>query len=61
MVPSETDISSSVAPVIGPTAAIAEPPQMAVPVAIRKAGVERTFKIFPSNIPTIKAKAIEPD
>ena len=37
-VPSDTDISSSVAPVIGPTAAIALPPQIAVPVEIRNAG-----------------------
>ena len=35
MVPSETAICSSLAPVIGPTAAIALPPQIAVPVEIR--------------------------
>ena len=38
MVPSETDISSSVAPTIGPTAAIALPPQIAVPVEMRNDG-----------------------
>src|SRR5271157_2417599 len=37
IVPSETDISSSVAPTIGPTAAIALPPQIAVPVEMRNA------------------------
>src|SRR5690348_9298854 len=39
IVPSDTAICSSLAPVMGPTAAIALPPQMAVPVEIRKAGV----------------------
>ena len=34
-VPSETDISSSLAPMTGPTAAIALPPQIAVPEEIR--------------------------
>ena len=38
-VPSEMAICSSLAPVMGPTAAMALPPQMAVPVEIRKAGV----------------------
>ena len=38
IVPNETDISSSVAPVIGPTAAMALPPQIAVPVEMRNAG-----------------------
>src|SRR5271169_4637513 len=38
IVPSETDISSALAPTIGPRAAIALPPQIAVPVEIRNAG-----------------------
>src|SRR5271167_1096761 len=48
IVPSETDISSSVAPTIGPTAAIALPPQIAVPVEMRNAGRGCTDNIFPS-------------
>ena len=47
-VPSETDISSSVAPITGPTAAIALPPQIAVPDEIRCAVPLLTRSIRPS-------------
>src|SRR5664279_668543 len=57
-VPSETDISSSVAPTTGPTAAIALPPQIAVPVEIRKEGRGCTATNLPIAVPTIRAKAI---
>jgi hypothetical protein len=57
-VPSETDISSSVAPVIGPTAAIALPPQMAVPVEIRNAGRARTDSNQPSRVPSSSANVM---
>src|SRR5437763_13328530 len=50
-VPSDTDISSSFAPTIGPTAAIALPPQMAVPVEIKNDGVLFTCSSFPRHIP----------
>src|SRR3954468_781306 len=46
-VPSETDISSSFAPTIGPTAAIALPPQIAVPVDIRNDATFSTLNILP--------------
>ena len=58
IVPSETDISSSVAPVIGPTAAMALPPQIAVPVEMRNAGRDGTEISLPSSVPTSMAKAI---
>ena len=51
IVPSETDISSSVAPMMGPTAAIALPPQIAVPVEMRNAGRGRTDISLPSSGP----------
>src|SRR5580765_4302044 len=54
-VPSDTAISSSVAPVIGPTAAMALPPQIAVPVEIRYAGSFSTRIALPSNTPTTMA------
>src|SRR5215469_5141783 len=58
IVPSETDISSSVAPRTGPTAAIALPPQIAVPVEIRNDARGYTSTNFPIAVPTIRAKAI---
>ena len=58
MVPSETDISSSVAPVIGPTAAMALPPQIAVPVEMRNAGRLSTRNHLPSSVPRAIAKAM---
>ena len=58
IVPSETDISSSVAWTMGPTAAIALPPQIAVPVEMRNDGVVWTANSLPSNVPTTMAKAM---
>src|SRR5208283_156134 len=58
IVPSETDISSSVAPTTGPIAAIALPPQIAVPAEIRKAARGRSDTNLPIAAPTIRAKAI---
>src|ERR1039458_5181432 len=52
IVPSETDISSSVAPVIGPTAAMALPPQIAVPAAIRDAGRGGTHSCTGGSLPS---------
>ena len=49
MVASETDISHSSALAIGPTAAMALPPQIAVPEAIKNEGI---FEI-PSHLPTV--------
>src|SRR5664279_6634504 len=58
IVPNETDISSSVAPTTGPTAAMALPPQIAVPVEIRKDARGFTATNLPITVPTIRAKAI---
>src|SRR5205807_7619778 len=55
-VPSETAISSSVAWQMGPTAAIALPPQIAVPVEIRKAEVLCIPKKTPKAMPTSMEK-----
>src|SRR5262249_35369436 len=51
--PSETDISSSLAPATGPTAAIALPPQIAVPTEINSALTRSTFNQRPSATPMI--------
>src|SRR5215469_7827594 len=48
---SETAISSSLASAIGPTAAMALPPQIAVPAAIRKADFVPTRMRYPSPSP----------
>src|SRR5262249_41649705 len=56
--PSETDISSSLAPTTGPTAAIALPPQIAVPTEINSAGVRSTFSHRPSATPRIIVAAM---
>ena len=58
IVPSETAICSSLAPVMGPTAAMALPPQMAVPVEIRKAGVRSIVSIAPKAMPTTMVKVM---
>ena len=50
-VPSETAISSSEALEMGPTAAMALPPQIAVPAEIRKPEMRPTPKILPSRTP----------
>ena len=57
-VPSDTAISSSLACTIGPTAAMALPPQIAVPVEIRNAGVFCTPSSVPRTIPATSAKVI---
>ena len=49
-VPSDTDISSSVAPITGPTAAMALPPQIAVPEEIRWAVLLPTRSTRPSSV-----------
>ncbi len=51
-VPSETAICSSLASVIGATAAIALPPQIAVPAEIRKDVLCSTLSSFPSPQPS---------
>jgi len=56
MVPSEIAISSSLASMMGPTAAMALPPQIAVPVEIRIDAVLFTRKRRPSRSPKISAK-----
>src|SRR6516225_3087977 len=58
IVPSETDISSSVAPRTGSTAAIALPPQIAVPVEIRNDARGYTSTNLPIAVPNMRAKAI---
>ncbi len=58
IVPSETAISSSLASTSGPIAAMALPPQIAVPVAIRNADFVRTRSSAPRPIPAASAKAI---
>jgi hypothetical protein len=55
-VPSDMAISSSLACVMGPTAAMALPPQIAVPVDIRNAGTRCTFNSAPRPIPASSAK-----
>src|SRR3974390_3813211 len=55
IVPSETDISSSVAPSTGATPAMALPPHIAVPVEIRNEARGRTFTNLPRTVPTIRA------
>jgi hypothetical protein len=55
-VPMETAISSSLAPEIGATAAIALPPQIAVPVEIRNEMRRLTFSSLPSPHPSSMAK-----
>src|SRR3954454_20733946 len=57
-VPSETAMSSSLASSTGPTAAIALPPQMAVPTEIKSAGVRSTENNLPSSNPEVTAKVI---
>jgi hypothetical protein len=57
-VPSETAISSALACTIGPIAAIALPPQMAVPVEIKYAVVPRTKRNFPISVPASNANPI---
>src|SRR5947209_1497805 len=57
-VPKETAMSSSLASSTGPTAAIALPPQMAVPTEIKSAGVRSTENHLPSSSPEIMAKVI---
>jgi hypothetical protein len=58
IVPRDTAISSSFACRIGPIAAMALPPQIAVPVVIRKEEFPRTCKTFPSASPASSAKEI---
>lgn len=53
IVASDTDISLDEARATGPTAAIALPPQMAVPDAIRYEDVRFTFSHLPIKIPDI--------
>src|SRR3954462_1485663 len=57
-VPSETDISSSFAPTMGPTAAMALPPHIAVPVEIRNDATFSTFNIFPIAKPIARVAVI---
>ena len=56
MVPSEIAISSSLASIMGATAAMALPPQIAVPVEIRIDAVLFTRNRRPSRSPKISAK-----
>src|ERR1051326_5226591 len=58
IVPSDTDSSSSVAPTTGPTAAIALPPQIAVPEAMRCAVVWLTRSARPARKPSTSVIAI---
>lgn len=51
MTTKEKDISEFFAPKTGATAAIALPPQMAVPADINKAGRLSTFKTHPKITP----------
>ena len=57
-VPSETAISSSFASSTGPIAAIALPPQIAVPKLISSDCVFPTCSILPNNTPTLSANAM---
>ncbi len=57
-VPIATAISSSSACRIGPTAAIADPPQIAVPVAIRNDGVPFTRNARPMASPMASANVM---
>src|ERR1700752_2273628 len=50
--PSETAISSSLASAMGPTAAMALPPQMAVPAAMRNEDLFLTWMRYPSPSPS---------
>src|SRR5947208_5686253 len=54
----EIDISSLLASTTGPTAAIALPPQIAVPTAMRKQLVALTLKILPKARPPSMTKLI---
>src|SRR5438046_956182 len=58
IVPSDTAISSSSACRIGPIAAMALPPQMAVPAVIKNDELPRTCKSLPSARPVRSAKEI---
>ncbi len=54
----ETAVSSSRASMIGQTAAMALPPQIAVPAEMRKAELNGTERQRPRNIPTAMATTI---
>jgi len=58
IVPRETDISSSLAAITGPTAAIALPPQIAVPDEIRCEVVRFTRIARPIRNPARRVPAI---
>ena len=60
-VPSEAAISSSLAFTIGPTAAIALPPQIAVPTVIRNEEVRPTRMKFPIARPRTVAAVMPRD
>src|ERR1700722_7584847 len=59
-VPIETAISSSLACTMGATAAMALPPQIAVPAVIKNAAVFSTLKSLPTSRPAIIAKVMLP-
>ena len=57
-VASETVIDSARAPIAGPTAAIALPPQMLVPAVIKNEVCSSTFSARPNSTPKVNVSAI---